>query len=112
MNQNKISLEECINYPIKIPQNADIEVKLEFKENYENAFVYYKSADTGYHNSPERAYILNKGKVPIINNKASLWLLPIGVYKEHWNNYLYSKKHIHYRICFTNSAKVENTLYL
>ncbi len=111
-NSNKITVEECINYPLQIPKNAEIELKLEFKTNYENAYVYYKASDTGFHNSTDRAYILNKGKVPIINNKASLWLLPVGVYKQHWNNYLYSKPHIHYRICYVDSAGEENILFL
>lgn len=112
MNQSKISLEECLNFPLQIPKNADIELKLELKKNYKDAYIYYKAADTGFHNSHERAYILNIGKVPIIGNKASLWLLPVGIYKQFWNNYLYSKPHIHYRICYTNSAEPESTLFI
>jgi hypothetical protein len=112
MNQNLISVDECINYPVQTPKNASIEIKLEFKEKYKDAYVYYKAADTGYHNSHDRAYVLNKGKVPIIDNKASLFLLPVGIYKQEWKNYLYSKPHIHYRICYDNYAGKEDILFL
>ena len=107
MGYNIISVEEALSYPVQIPESASVKIELKFLDNLNGSYIYYKAADTGFHNDEQRAYTLNKGKVKIENGTALLTLFPIGIYKQHWNNYNYSKKHIHYRIIYPNQTLSE-----
>jgi hypothetical protein len=107
MGYNIITPQEALEYPIQTPVLGTVQVQLNFIESLNGSYVYYKASDTGFHNDHERAYVLNKGKVMIENGKAILTLYPIGVYKQPWNNYNYSKKHIHYRIIYKDNSLSE-----
>ena len=107
MGYNIISVEEALNYPEQIPEAASVKIELKFIDSLNGSHIYYKAADTGFHNDEQRAYTLNKGKIKIENGKATLRLFPIGVYKQHWNNYNYSRKHIHYRIIYPDQTLSE-----
>ena len=107
MKSNIITVEEALNYPIKIPELGSVNIELNFVESLNGSYVYYKASDTGFHNDHQRAYTLNKGKIQIQNSKAILTLYPIGIYKQPWNNYNYSRKHIHYRIIYPDQTLSE-----
>ena len=104
MGYNIITSEEALNYPLQIPELGSVKIKLSFNESTNGSHVYYKASDTGFHNDHNRAYTLNKGKVEIVNGEAIIVLYPVGVYKQPWNNYNYSKKHIHYRIIYSDKS--------
>lgn len=113
MGYNIITIEEALNYPLQIPELGSVNIELNFKPQLNGAHVYYKASDTGFHNDHNRAYTLNKGKVEIKNNKAIITLHPVGVYKQPWDNYNYSRKHIHYRIIYPDKKLSEVfTIYL
>ena len=113
MGYNIITPKEALNYPEQIPESANVKIELNFVESLNGSMVYYKASDTGFHNDHNRAYTLNKGKVKIVNGKAVLTLFPIGIYKQPWNNYNYSRKHIHYRIIYPNQTLSEIfTIYI
>lgn len=107
MDHNIISVEEAINYPEGIPHSANVNIELNFVDGLNGSYIYYKAADTGFHNNEQRAYSINKGKVKIENGKALLRLYPVGIYKKHWDNYNYSRKHVHYRIIFPDNTLSE-----